>query len=63
MKHSREFQAFDSLVKEVMAVPRDEFLRREEEYKRQSLLNPKRRGPKRKPKPGADHGPADPLPS
>jgi hypothetical protein len=58
VKHSREFQAFDTLVKEVLALPRAEFLRREEEYKRQSLLNPNRRGPKRKPKPGADHGPA-----
>jgi len=63
MKHSREFEAFDTLVKEVLAVPRVEFLQREEEYKRRSLLNPKRRGPKRKPKPGDDHGPAEPLPS
>lgn len=63
MKHSREFQAFDSLIKEVLAVPRAEILRREEEYKRQSLLNPERRGSKRKPKPDADPGPAEQLPS
>jgi hypothetical protein len=63
MKHSREFEAFDKLVGEVLAVPRAEFLRREEEYKQQSLLNPKRRGPKRKGKPGAGHAPAEQLPS
>jgi hypothetical protein len=63
MKHSSEFQAFDTLVKEVLAVPRAEFIRREEEYKRQSLLNPKRRGPKPKRKPGVDPGPAGQLPS
>jgi hypothetical protein len=63
MKHSHEFEAFDKLVGEVLAVPRAEFLRREEGYKRQSLLNPKRRGPKRKGKPDAAHAPAERLPS
>lgn len=39
---------FDALVRKVLSVPRDEIIRREAEYKRQSLANPKRRGPKPK---------------
>jgi hypothetical protein len=62
MKHSDEFKAFDKLVGEVLAVPRGEFLRREEEYKRQSLLNPNRRGPKLKKKHDG-HGPVVSSPS
>jgi len=48
-----EFQAFTNLVDRVLAVPHDEIMRREVEYKRQSALNPKRRGPKPKVKPSA----------
>jgi hypothetical protein len=62
MKHSAEFKAFDKLVGEVLAVPRAEFLRREEEYKKQAAFKPKR-GPKPKRKPDVTHGPADQLPS
>ncbi|MBZ5580331.1 MAG: hypothetical protein LAP40_27565 [Acidobacteriia bacterium] len=43
----------DALVRKVLSVPHDEIMRREAEYKRQSALNPNRRGPKRKIKPSA----------
>ncbi len=43
----------DRVVRKVLSVPREEIVRREEEYKRQSLANPNRRGPKRKIKPTA----------
>ena len=39
---------FDALVRRVLSVPHEEIMRREAEYKRQSALNPNRRGPKRK---------------
>jgi hypothetical protein len=57
VKSSPEFDAFSSLVSRVMSVPKTEILRREAEYEKQAALNPKRRGPKRKPKP-----PAYPVP-
>ena len=41
-------QRFDSLVRQVLSVPHEEIMRREAAYKRQSLANPNRRGPKRK---------------
>ena len=44
---------FDMLVRKVLSVPREEIMRREAEYKRQSMLNPHRRGPKPKLKPSA----------
>jgi len=44
---------FDALVRKVLAVPHDENVRREAEYKRHSALNPNRRGPKPKIKPSA----------
>jgi hypothetical protein len=44
---------FDALVRKVLSVPRAEIMRREAEYKRQSALNPNRRGPKPKAKPSA----------
>jgi hypothetical protein len=40
------FAAFDALVRKVLSVPHAEIMRREAEYKRQSALNPNRRGPK-----------------
>jgi hypothetical protein len=49
-KNSPEFDAFSSLVSHVISVPKTEILRREAEYEKQAALNPKRRGPKRKPK-------------
>lgn len=42
---------FDALVRKVLSVPHEEIMRREAEYKRQSALNPHRRGPKPKNKP------------
>jgi len=39
---------FDALVRKVLAVPHTEIMRREADYKKQSLANPKRRGPKPK---------------
>src|ERR1017187_1481940 len=57
-----QFERFDAAVSRVLSVPREELLRREDEYKRQSLANPNRRGPKPKRKP-AGHGPAVSLPS
>lgn len=47
------YEAFTRLVDRVLAVPHAEILRREAEYKKQSAMNPKRRGPKRKVKPAA----------
>jgi hypothetical protein len=42
------WQRMDALVRKVLAVPHDEIMRREAEYKRQSAANPRRRGPKPK---------------
>jgi hypothetical protein len=53
MKPNKDFDAFSNLVKRVLSVPKAEILRREAEYQKQAALNPKRRGPKRKPKPSA----------
>jgi hypothetical protein len=47
------FTRFDALVRKVLSVPHEEIMRREAEYKRQSAMNPNRRGPKRKNKPPA----------
>jgi hypothetical protein len=44
---------FDALVRQVLSVPHEEIVRREAEYKRQSAMNPHRRGPKKKIKPAA----------
>ena len=41
---------FDFLVRKVLSVPHEEIMRREAEYKRQSALNPNRRGPRPKDK-------------
>jgi hypothetical protein len=48
MKHS-EFERFDATVGRLLAVPRDQFQRRLNEFKAQ----PGKRGPKRKVKPSA----------
>jgi hypothetical protein len=42
------FTRFDALVRKVLSVPHEEIMRREAEYKRQSAMNPNRRGPKPK---------------
>ena len=44
------FARFDALVRKVLSVPHDEIVRRESEYKKQSDLNPHKRGPKSKAK-------------
>jgi hypothetical protein len=41
---------FNAAMKTILSVPRSEMLRREEEYKKQAALNPRKRGPKPKPK-------------
>lgn len=56
-KTSEEFRRFDALVRKVLSVPHEEIMRREAEYKRQSALNPHRRGPKPKTKKTSDHAP------
>lgn len=53
MKHSAEYRSFTNLVDRVLSVPHEEIQRREAEYRKQVDANPKRRGPKRKPKPGS----------
>ncbi len=52
MKHMREgseaFIRFDAAMRKLLSVPRSEFQRREDEYKKQAALNPRKRGPKPK---------------
>jgi hypothetical protein len=43
---SQEHKAFKGLLNRIMAVPRKELLRREAAYKKQSVLNPSKPGPK-----------------
>jgi len=50
-------QRFTTAMKKILSIPRSEMIRREKEYKRQSDLNPRKRGPKPKPK-SVSHGPA-----
>ena len=47
-KSSEEYDRFTKLVDRVLSVPHAEIQRRQEEYRRQSEANPRRRGPKRK---------------
>jgi hypothetical protein len=58
-KANPEFDAFTNTVDRLLTVPREEMLRREKEYRKQVEQNPRRRGPKRKVKTSASHGPAD----
>jgi hypothetical protein len=53
-----EFKNFDTLLRKVVSIPKAEILRREAEYEKQSALNPKRRGPKRKVKSSASLAPS-----
>jgi hypothetical protein len=48
MEDAEAAARFDALVRKVLSVPHEEIVRREAEYKRQSALNPHRRGPKPK---------------
>jgi len=45
-----EYDAFTDLVDRVLAVPHSEIQKREQQYRERAAQNPKRRGPKRKPK-------------
>jgi hypothetical protein len=47
------FRQFDEGVKQILSVPRSTLVRRERAYKKKSLANQKRRGPKPKVKPSA----------
>jgi hypothetical protein len=40
------FTRFRDAMQKILSIPRDEFLRREAEYKEHSALNPRKRGPK-----------------
>jgi len=51
VKHSAEFQAFDTLVGQLLTVSHEEMKRREAEYRKQVDANPRKRGPKPKVKP------------
>lgn len=55
----KALERFKNAVRLIISVPHSEIMRREEEYKRQSMLNPRKRGPKQKQKPAAFRGPAD----
>ena len=50
MKHSAEYEAFTSLVDQVLAVPHSVIKERVEQHRKQAALNPNRRGPKPKQK-------------
>ena len=52
--HPPEFQRFDENMKRLLAVPREVFQKRLKEFKEREGT----RGPKRKIKPPASHGPA-----
>lgn len=43
-----EYDAFKALLNKLVAVPKEDILRREAEYKAKADQNPKKRGPKRK---------------
>ena len=49
-KTSKEFQAFDSLMGKLMTVPKSTIHERHAEHKKRAALNPRKRGPKAKPK-------------
>ena len=44
----KEYQAFTSLVDRLLKVPKDEVLKRDNEYRIEAAKNPKKRGPKPK---------------
>lgn len=47
-RRTKEYQAFTSLVDQLLTVPKDEIVRRVEAEKAASAANPNRRGPKPK---------------
>jgi len=52
------FARFKSAMKAVLAVPHSEIKKRIEKHRKESALNPNRRGPKRKAKASASRVPA-----
>jgi hypothetical protein len=50
-KPSKEYQAFDSLMEKLLAVPKSTIHARHAAHKKKAALNPKKRGPKPKIKP------------
>jgi hypothetical protein len=50
-RRSKEFHAFDSLTKQLLAVPKSTIHERHAAHKKKAALNPKKRGPKPKIKP------------
>lgn len=48
MKNTSEFEKFDAVMRKVLTISHDELMRREHAYKKRSLKNPNRRGPKPK---------------
>lgn len=45
---TKEFQAFDHAVRQLLTVPKTEFQRRHAEHRERSAQNPRKRGPKPK---------------
>jgi hypothetical protein len=50
-------ERFKAAMRKIVGVPHSEIVRREEEYKKQSMLNPRKRGPK----PKQTHASRDPA--
>lgn len=48
---TKEYQAFDSLMGKLLTVPKSTIHERHKAHKEKAALNPKKRGPKPKPKP------------
>jgi len=48
IRRTEAFTRFESAMRKILSVPKDELLRREAEYKKQSDANPNKRGPKPK---------------
>ncbi|HEY4359516.1 MAG TPA: hypothetical protein VGN17_01035 [Bryobacteraceae bacterium] len=52
------WQRFQAGMRKAISVPSAEIKKRVEEQRKQAQANPNKRGPKRKVKPSASHGPA-----
>jgi hypothetical protein len=51
------FQRFDEGIRAILSIPHSTLVRRERAYRKKADANPRKRGPKRKVKPSASHGP------
>ena len=49
-KEPSEFQTFTNVMDHILSVPKEELARREEAYRKLAEANPRKRGPKRKPR-------------